>query len=277
MGEALTVFRHEQFGEIRAVEINGEPWFVGKDICDYFGDTNYRRSISRLAPDERGVSQIETPGGTQDMTIISESGLYSLLFLMKPKKAKGVSQNDARIQERVEKVDSFKRWVTHEVLPSIRKTGGYVNDEELFVRTYLPFADEGTKALFSSTLTALREANRKIEADKPKVLFADAVSAANTSILVGELAKLLRQNGVQIGQNRLFDFLRDKGYLIRRRGSDYNLPTQRAMEMKLFEIKETVINQPDGSIRVSKTTKVTGKGQQYFVNLFLKGGADNED
>lgn len=211
------------------------------------------------------------------MTIISESGLYSLLFLMKPKKAKGVSQNDARIQERVEKVDSFKRWVTHEVLPSIRKTGGYVNDEELFVRTYLPFADEGTKALFSSTLTALREANRKIEADKPKVLFADAVSAANTSILVGELAKLLRQNGVQIGQNRLFEFLRDKGYLIRRRGSDYNLPTQRAMEMNLFEIKETVINQPDGSIRVSKTTKVTGKGQQYFVNLFLKGGADNED
>lgn len=261
MGEALTVFRHEKFGEIRTVEIKGEPWFVGKDVASVLGYSNPRKAIGDHVDDEdKGVTKRDTPGGKQDFTIINESGLYALVI--------GSKLPDAK---------KFKRWVTSEILPSIRNTGGYVNDEELFVRTYLPFADEGTKALFSSTLTALREANRKIEADKPKVLFAEAVSAANTSILVGELAKLLRQNGVQIGQNRLFDFLREKGYLIRRRGSDYNLPTQRAMEMKLFEIKETVINQPDGSIRVSKTTKVTGKGQQYFVNLFLKGGADNED
>lgn len=260
MGEALTVFRHEQFGEIRAVEINGEPWLSGKDAAISLGYANPQKAIrDHVDNEDKTVNDLFTVNGTKG-TLINESGLYSLIVSSKLPDAK-----------------KFKRWVTSEVLPSIRKTGGYVNDEELFVRTYLPFADEGTKALFSSTLTALREANRKIEADKPKVLFADAVSAANTSILVGELAKLLRQNGVQIGQNRLFEFLRDKGYLIRRRGSDYNLPTQRAMEMKLFEIKETVINQPDGSIRVSKTTKVTGKGQQYFVNLFLKGGADNED
>lgn len=261
MGEALTVFRHEQFGEIRTVEINGEPWFVGKDVALALGYQNPSKALrDHVDKEDKLNNESLSSLGQRGGWLVNESGIYSLAFDSKLPDAK-----------------KFKRWVTSEVLPSIRKTGGYVNDEELFVRTYLPFADEGTKALFSSTLTALREANRKIEADKPKVLFADAVSAANTSILVGELAKLLRQNGVQIGQNRLFDFLRDKGYLIRRRGSDYNLPTQRAMEMKLFEIKETVINQPDGSIRVSKTTKVTGKGQQYFVNLFLKGGADNED
>lgn len=269
MENAITVFYNQEFGETRTLEINGDIWFVGKDICEKFGDSHYRRSLSRLDPEEKGVTQIKTPGGMQEMTIINEGGLYSLLFWMQPQKAKGVTQNDALIEERIAKLKRFKRWVTAEVLPTIRKTGGYVNDEDAFVRTYLPNVGPEVKALFSSTLAALREANARIEADKPKVLFADAVSAAHTSILVGELAKLLRQNGVDIGQNRLFQYLREKGYLIRRSGSDFNLPTQRAMDMGLFEIKETVINQSDGSIRISKTTKVTGKGQQYFINQFM--------
>ena len=270
MENAIKTFYSQEFGETRTLDINGDIWFVGKDICDKFGDTNYRRSLSRLDADEKGVSQIKTPGGMQEMTIINEGGLYSLLFWMQPQKAKGVSQNDSLIEERIAKLKRFKRWVTAEVLPTIRKTGGYVNDEDAFVRTYLPNVGPEVKALFSSTLAALREANAKIEVDKPKVLLADAVSAAHSSILVGELAKLLRQNGADIGQNRLFQWLRENGYLIRRNGSDYNMPTQRAMDMGLFEIKETVINQSDGNVRVSKTTKVTGKGQQYFVNLFLR-------
>ena len=149
--------------------------------------------------------------------------------------------------------------------------GGYVSNEQQFVNTYLPFADANTKALFGQTLAQLRAANEQLEQQKPKVLFADAVSAAHTSILVGELAKLLKQNGVDIGQHRLFQYLRENGYLIKRRGSGYNMPTQYAMERGWFEIKETAITHGDGHTSVNKTPKVTGKGQQYFINLFLKG------
>ena len=186
------------------------------------------------------------------MSFIHESDLYRLVFSSKLPTA-----------------EKFTDWVSEEVLPTIRKTGGYVNDESAFVNTYLPFADDSTKALFGQTLAALREANNKIEADKPKVLFADAVSTAHTSILIGELAKLLKQNGVEIGQNRLFKWMRDNGYLIKRQGTDFNMPTQKAMDLGLFEIKETAISHADGHTSVNKTPKVTGKGQQYFVNLFL--------
>ena len=268
----LQIFKNPEFGEIRTTIINDEPWFVGKDVCEAFGDTHYRRSISRLNDEEKGVSQINTPGGVQNMTIVNESGLYALLFYMQPEKAKGASQNDCAIQERVERLKRFKRWVTSEVLPSIRMHGVYataetaerlMSDPDFMIRTF----------------TALKEEREKRQAlevqaqmDKPKVLFADAVSTAHTSILVGELAKLLKQNGVDIGQNRLFRWMRDKGYLIRRHGTDFNMPTQRAMEMGLFEIKETAITHADGHTSVSKTPKVTGKGQQYFVERFLGGG-----
>lgn len=174
-----------------------------------------------------------------------------------------------------EAAERFQAKIADEVIPTIRRTGGYVGNEQKFVDTYLPYADEHTRELFSSTLAALREANAKIEADRPKVLFADAVSTAKTSILVGELAKLLKQNGVPIGQNRLFSWLRDNGYLICRNGTDYNMPTQKSMEMGLFEIKETAISHSDGHTSINKTPKVTGKGQQYFVDKFL-GGIDNE-
>lgn len=217
-----------------------------------------RTQTRRLDDDEKGVCLIHTPGGEQNVACVSESGLYSLVL--------GSRKPEAR---------DFKRWITHEVIPAIRKTGGYVNNDTLFIDTYLPFADEATKAMFGQTLNALRQANAKITADAPKVLFSDAVAASKTSILVGELAKLLKQNGVDIGQNRLFDWLRSNGYLIRRQGTDYNMPTQKAMEMGLFEIKETSIAHADGHTTVSKTPKITGRGQNYFVNKFLKGGLND--
>lgn len=264
----LKLFENEEFGKIRTTTINNEPYFVGRDICEIFGDTNYRRSLERLDEDEKGVSQIDTPGGKQNMTIVNESGLYSLLFYMQPQKAKGVSQNDTLINERISKLKKFKHWVTSEVLPTIHKTGGYVNNDDLFINTYMPHADEQTKAIFRSTLENVRSLNAKIERDKPKVLFADAVETSETSILIGDLAKLLKQNGMNIGQKRLFERLRNEGYLIKS-GSSRNMPTQKAMDRGLFWVKERTINNPDGSVNISRTTAVTGKGQTYFVNKYL--------
>ena len=258
----LQIFKNEEFGTIRTVTVDDEPWFVGKDVCEAFGDTNYRRSLATLDEDEKGVSQMTTPGGIQNMTIINESGLYSLLFNMQPQKAKGVSQNEQAVNERIQKLKRFKHWVTHEVLPSIRKTGGYIAGQESMSDSELM-----AKALLVAQ-RQIEERNKLIDTMKPKALFADAVSASHTSILIGDLAKILKQNGVEIGQKRLFAWLRENRYLIKS-GSDYNMPTQRSMEMGLFEIKESTVNNPDGSVRINRTTKVTGKGQQYFINKFL--------
>lgn len=164
---------------------------------------------------------------------------------------------------------SFQNTIAYDVLPTIRRHGAYMTPETI----EKALTDPDTIIQLATTLKEERAARKALEAqaeaDKPKALFADAVAAAKTSILVGELAKLIKQNGIDIGQNRLFRWLRENGYLIRRKGTDFNMPTQRAMEQGLFEIKETTINNPDGSIRVTKTPKVTGKGQGYFVNLFL--------
>lgn len=250
---------------VRTVTINEEPYFVGKDICEAFGDSNYRRSLSRLEDEEKGVSQINTLGGKQNMTVVNESGLYSLLFQMQPQKAKGVSQNDPLIEERIQKLKRFKRWVTSEVLPAIRKHGAYavddlLDDPDLAIKAFTALKEERAKR------KALEAQNTKM---LPKAVFADAVTTSDSCILIGDLAKLLRQNGVEIGQKRLFEYLRNHGFLIKRRGADWNSPTQRAMEMGLFEIKETAITHSDGHVTISKTTKVTGKGQVYFVNRFL--------
>lgn len=252
----LQIFENKDFGKVRTVTLNGAPCFVAADICRALDIANSRDAVKRLDDDERGVVSTDTLGGVQEMTVVNESGLYSLVLGSRKPEAK-----------------QFKRWITHEVIPTIRKTGGYVNNDDLFVNTYLPNADDTTKALFRSTLETIRTQNAKLEAYKPKAIFADAVSASKTSILVGELAKILQQNGVAIGQNRLFAWLRNNGYLCCY-GERYNMPTQRSMEMSLFEIKETTINNPDGSIRVSRTVKVTGKGQQYFINKFLGGSAE---
>ena len=251
----LQIFKNDQFGKLRTVEIDGEPWFVGKDVAIALGYKEPSKAArEHVDAEDKGVSKIDTPYGTQEMTIINESGLYSLILSSKLPTAK-----------------EFKHWVTSEVIPSIRKHGGYIAGQE-----QLSDAELLAKALIVANRT-IEERQARIESlehqaklDRPKVVFADAVETAKTSILVGELAKILKQNGIDMGQNRLFQWLRENGYLIKREGTDYNMPTQYSMERELFEIKETAISRPDGSTTVSKTTKVTGKGQQYFINRFLE-------
>lgn len=242
----VKIFNSEEFGDVRTVTINGDPWFVGKDVAAALGFTNPRDAISTHVFDEdKGVESIDTLGGKQKMTVINESGLYALVF-----------------GSRLKSAQRFKHWVTSEALPAIRKTGSYQ-------------APQGKELLALAVLEAqktIEEQSKAIERMKPKVIFANAVETSHTSILIGDLAKLLKQNGVETGQKRLFDWMREKGYLIKRKGSDWNMPTQKAMNMKLFEVKESTVNNPDGSVRINRTTKVTGRGQTYFVNKFLDSG-----
>lgn len=249
----LQIFNNSEFGKIRTVTINNEPWFIGKDIAEILGYKNISRDINRhVDKDDILNYQDGSLKTNRGVTVINESGLYSLILSSKLPTAK-----------------KFKHWVTSEVLPTIRKTGGYISNDDAFISTYLPFADDQTKMLFKSTLQTVRQLNDKIEADRPKVLFADAVTASKTDILIGELAKIIRQNGCDIGEKRLFKWLREHGYLISRKGTDYNAPTQRSVDMGLFRVKETAITHSDGHTTISKTTKVTGKGQSYFINKFL--------
>lgn len=255
MEQGLQIFNHPQFGEIRALVIGGEPWFIGKDVAVCLGYSNSRDALARHVEneDKNTVANHDGTAGNPNLTVINESGLYSLVLSSKLPDAK-----------------KFKRWVTHDVLPTIRKTGGYVSNEDLFLNTYLPYADDGTKKLFSATLSALRAANQKIEADRPKVLFADAVSVTKSDITVGELSKLLKQNGINVGRNRLFEILRSNGFLIREKGKDRSLPTQRSMELGLFRVKESTIH-ANGEVLLSRTPYVTGKGITYFIDKFLNG------
>lgn len=235
--------------QVRTVVRDNEPWFVAKDVCNILEiDSSQTR---RLDEDEKGLYSIQTPGGTQQMICVNEPGLYSLILGSRKKEAK-----------------QFKRWVTHEVLPSIRKHGTYMTPETIEKVLLNPDTIIKIATQLKEEQEKRKEAERIIEEQRPKVIFADAVSASKTSILVGELAKLLKQNGIDIGQNRLFEWMRENGYLIKRKGTDYNMPTQRSMELGLFEIKETSITHSDGRISISKTPKVTGKGQLYFINKF---------
>ena len=250
----LQVFNNTEFGQVRTMMISGSPWFVAKDVCECLGITKHRDAVSRLDGDERGSVEVDTLGGTQQMAAVNEYGLYSLVLSSRKPSAK-----------------AFKRWITHEVIPAIRKHGAYMTGETLEQALTSPDFLIRLATELKTEQEARRLAEAQIEADKPKVLFADSVAASHGSILVGELAKLLNQNGIDIGQNRLFNWLRENGYLICRKGTDYNMPTQRSMEMQLFSIKETAITHSDGHVSISKTVKVTGKGQLYFVNKFLKG------
>lgn len=243
----IQVFNNPEFGEIRTVGINDEPWFVGKDVAQVLGYTDTNKAVAMHVDDQDKLNDKTASSlGQRGGWLINESGLYSLIMSSKLPNAK-----------------AFKRWVTSEVLPAIRKNGGYLagqesmTDQELLARALLVAQKtiEGKNAL--------------IDEMRPKALFADSVTAGDSSILIGELAKILRQNGVDTGEKRLFTKLRDEGFLIKRKGSDYNMPTQKSMELGLFRIKETVINHSNGHTTVSKTVKVTGKGQQYFVNKFL--------
>ena len=247
----LQIFKNEQFGEIKTIIEDGQPWFIARDVCGNLGISNTAMALSRLDTNEKGVSSIDTLGGNQKVLTINEYGLYSLILSSKKPQAK-----------------QFKKWVTSEVLPTIRKHGAYMTDNtiekaltdpDFLIKLATNLKDEKLKRL---------EAEKKIELQQPKVVFADAVSTSNTSILVGDLAKILKQNGIDVGANRLFERLRKEGYLIRRKGTDYNMPTQRSMELELFQVKETSIVHADGHVSISKTSKVTGKGQIYFVNKF---------
>lgn len=238
---------------IGALTLNGEPMFIGNDVAKVLGYLNYRNAIAKHVDEEDKLrTQIEYAGQNREMTLIKESGVYSLIFSSKLPNAK-----------------QFKHWVTNEVLPSIRKEGAYVTPQTAF--DWMSQPDNMIK--FLERYRDAQQENQRLHDEntvmQPKALFADAVSASHTTILVGELAKLLKQNGIDIGQNRLFAWMRANGYLIHRKGTDWNMPTQRSMQQGLFKVKETSIAHSNGSVTVSKTVKVTGKGQQYFINKFL--------
>lgn len=246
----LMVFSSKEFGKIRTIEINNEPWFVGKDVAAALG---YERATKAIQDHVDSEDKDEIPiqdsiGRMQKTPIIRESGVYALIFGSKLESAK-----------------RFKHWVTAEVLPAIRKTGGYQAQ-----------APQGKELLALAVLEAqktIEQQTAQIEQMRPHAVLGRAITSANTSILVGDLAKILRQNGVNIGAQRLFSWLRNNGYLVKRKGADWNMPTQRSMEMKLFEIKESVHIDGNGCNRISRTPKVTGKGQEYFVNKFLESQA----
>lgn len=256
----ITIFNNDLFGSVRVTVENNQPLFCLADVCRSIGIANARNVKERLDLEDVRLVDTLTEGGNQKLTYVTESGMYDVIIRSDSEQAK-----------------PFRKWITSEVLPSIRKTGGYIaakaedTPEEIMARALLVAQD--TLRRREERIAMLQQENatqqEKIEQDAPKVLFAEAVSTSKTSILIGELAKVIKQNGVDMGQNRLFKWLRSNGYLCRH-GEHYNTPTQKAMEMGLFEIKEHSVLRPDGSVMVTRTTKVTGKGQVYFVNKFLK-------
>lgn len=273
----IKIFENSTFGKLRTVELHGEPYFVGKDVAVALGYSNTKDAIlTHVDEDDKRILQrsefatlenhipksvfpvnfVSADIPNRGLTIINESGVYALVFGSKLPKAK-----------------EFKRWVTSEILPSIRRHGAYMTDDILAKTIENP-------DFLINLLTEMKEekqrriaAEEKIKADRSKVLFAESVEVSKGSILVGDLAKLIKQNGYEIGQKRLFEWLRANGYLMKS-GNSYNMPTQYAMELGLFEVKEHVISNPDGSVRVTRTPKVTGKGQRYFINKFLGDGEE---
>lgn len=248
----LQTFNFEDL-PVRTLIVDKEPYFVGKDVAEVLG---YKRTADAIREhvelEDKGVGKIQTPGGKQNVTIVNESGLYSLIFSSKLESAK-----------------RFKRWVTSEVLPAIRKHGLYATDNVIENTLNNPDYIINILTEYKKEKEHNLVLEQQVKENKPKVLFADSVAGSDNSILVGELAKLLKQNGVDIGQNRLFKWLRNNGYLIKKNGESYNLPTQRSMDLEILDIKKRVINNPDGSSKITCTPKVTGKGQQYFINKFL--------
>lgn len=248
----LQIFNHPDFGRVRTIDEDRTILFCGKDVASALG---YKSPKDAITAHCKGAvkRRLPTTSGEQEMSFIPESDLYRLVFSSKLPTA-----------------EKFTDWVTSEVLPSIRKHGAYMTPETLQAAILNP----DTMIQLCQQLKAEQEKSSALQKEndamQPKALFADSVAASGSTVLVGELAKILRQNGVDMGEKRLFNWMRENGYLIKRNGTDYNMPTQRSMDMGLFRIKETVVTHCDGHTTVTKTTKVTGKGQQYFINLFLK-------
>lgn len=251
--EQITGFKNAEFGVLRTIEVDDKILFCASDVAKALGYSNPNKAINDHC---RAITKRDTPisGKMQEINFITEGDVYRLI-----------------VRSKLPSAEKFETWVFDEVLPSIRKHGAYMTEEtvekaltnpDFLIRlaTELKQEQEKRKSLES-----------QIQADKPKVIFADSVTTSNTCILVGELAKILKGNGVNIGQNRLFEWLRENGYLVNRKGTDYNTPTQKSMDLGLFKIKETTVIRSDGHIQISKTPKITGKGQIYFTNKFLKG------
>ena len=247
----LQIFNSPEFGDIRTVEIDGKPYFVANDVARALG---YVETAKAIRTHCKGVSEMDIPskGGIQCMKVIPEGDIYRLI-----------------VRSKLPSAEKFETWVFDEVIPSIRKNGGCIvgqetlSDEELMAKAILV-----AQKKIAERDKIIEKQRLKIEADNPKTIFADAVSTSHTSILIGDLAKLICQNGVQTGQKRLFQWMRENGYLMKT-GASYNMPMQRYIEQGLFEVKESSVQNPDGSVRVTRTTKVTGKGQLYFINKFL--------
>lgn len=255
----LQIFSSEEFGQVRTVEINGKPYFVANDVAKALG---YVETAKAIRTHCKGVSEMDIPskGGVQCMKIIPEGDIYRLI-----------------VRSKLPSAEKFEKWVFDEIIPSIRTNGGYIagqetlSDEDLMAKAILV-----AQKKIKERDQIIEQQKAKIEQDRPKTIFADAVSASHTSILIGDLAKLICQNGYQIGQKRLFQWMRDNGYLMVS-GSSRNMPKQKYVEQGLFEIKESNVQNPDGSVRITRTTKVSGKGQLYFVNKFLGQETERED
>lgn len=256
--DGIKTFTNKEFGTVRTIVKDGEPWFVGKDVAEILGYKETAKAIrTHICAEDKGVSVLDTPGGQQKITLINESGLYSLILGSKLPKAK-----------------TFKRWVTSEVLPTIRKTGGYVANDEMFINTYLPNADTQTRELFRLNLSTIRQLNNKIEQDKPLVDFASHIQTSEDCISMNDMAKLATKNGIKIGRTRLFNFLREKKVLGCKDGHK-NMPYQRYIDTQpWFQLKESSYIQ-NGEVRIGLTPMVTPKGQSGIIRMLRKCKATN--
>ena len=247
----VTIFRKEEFGAVRAVTLEGEPWFVAADVCRALGLGNSRQTLSYLDDDEKGVITSDTLGGKQEMSTINEPGLYSLILRSRKPEAK-----------------AFKRWIIHEVIPEIRKTGGYIagqetmDDDQLLANALMV-----AQRKIAERNKQLEAANEKIKADAPKVLFAETVQKAEGDILVRQLARLMNQRGYDIGERRLYEILRRDGWVIKANAKDQNAPTQKSVDMGLMRVIERTIGSAEKTF-LSTTTVITPKGQLYFLNKY---------
>lgn len=256
--DGIKTFTNKEFGTVRTIVKDGEPWFVGKDVAEILGYKETAKAIrTHICAEDKGVSVLDTPGGQQKITLINESGLYSLILGSKLPKAK-----------------TFKRWVTSDVLPTIRKTGGYVANDEMFINTYLPNADAQTRELFRLNLSTIRQLNNKIEQDKPLVDFASHIQTSEDCISMNDMAKLATKNGIKIGRTRLFNFLREKKVLGCKDGHK-NMPYQRYIDTQpWFQLKESSYIQ-NGEVKIGLTPMVTPKGQSGIIRMLRKCKATN--
>lgn len=251
MSELQKAFNYGEH-EVRTVRKGQDIYFVAKDVCEVLDHSDVSTAVSRLDDDEKLTQTMFVSGQNRKVWLVNESGLYSLIMTSRKQESK-----------------KFKRWVTHEVLPAIRQHGAYMTPDTIEKALMDPDTIIQIATQLKEERLKRQQAELTVQQQKPKVLFADSVEASKSSILIRELATLLKQNGIDTGERRLYHWMRENGYLVRRQGSDRNMPTQRSMNLGLFEIKETPINHNSGKITVNKTPKVTGKGQVYFINKFL--------